>query len=366
MIHIVCRVTFRENATADGTSMVDDQEKPERLELLLFHRSRPWPYLLSGALLGAAFEMLINAPLDAVFRYLFAYLFAGNPPKLTSALAHLARPAEWPAVSLTGFILGAALGLVFYRLKEHQKRLLILRQEFEIQVSSVRHHYKNLAVGISGFSSRAKRKLENLKLLINDCAFANDDIQVELKALEQSVDILENASKGLTSTLTEELTFLKALQSNNLTPAPRDILPVMQHSIQELMELRFRDKAIGVEINGRPFQEPCAPLVFPFEPYTMEIILQNILSNAMRYGDIVHVRTEEHNRTISLEICDNGPGIDVKEIKRSLTGAGERREADSTLLGLRVALHLLEKCGGRLYASNKPNGGGVFLLEFPK
>jgi hypothetical protein len=148
--------------------MNDAQAKPERLELPI-HRSRLWPSLSMGALLGAALEMLVNLPLNAVFRNLFEYIFAGDPIRLTHALAHLARPGEWPAVSLTGFLFGAALGFVFYRLKENQKRLKEMHQEFEIQVAALRHHYKNLVLGISGFSSRARRKLAELHQRIREC-----------------------------------------------------------------------------------------------------------------------------------------------------------------------------------------------------
>ncbi len=345
--------------------MTSEQQEPERLELPI-HRSSPWPYLFLGALLGAAFEMLINAPLDAVFRNLFGYIFAENPIGLTHALAHLARPGEWPAVSLTGIILGATLGVVFYRLKENQKRLQSLRQEFEIQVAAMRHHYKNLALGISGFSSRARRQLEKLQQRIGVYGVVNDDIKAEMGALEQSVSVLEDASRRLNSTLEEELTFLKALQSDGLPLAPRDFCPLLQHAIQELLELRFRGKAITVEINGQPFQEPCVPLVFPFEPQTMEVILQNLLSNAMRFGDFIQVTAAERNGEVIVEISDNGPGVKVQEIKSSLVRASGTRSAESTQLGLRITLHLLEKCGGRLFASNKPGGGAAFILELPK
>lgn len=343
--------------------MTDGREKPERLELLI-HRSRPWPYLLSGALLGVAFEMLVNLPLDTVFRNLFEYIFAGNPIRLHHALAHLARPEEWPAVSLTGLILGGALGLVFYRLRENQKRLHRLHQEFEIQVATLRHHYKNLALGINGFSARARRKLEKLQPHLNDCALPGADLKVEIDALEQSLTILAEASQRLSRTLTEELKFLKALQSNGLTPASQDFIPVLRHAIQDLLELRFREKKIRVEINGQPVAEPCAPLVFAFEPYTMEVILQNILSNAMSHGDFIRVRVTEHNGRVLVEICDNGPGIDVAAIKRNLVSAEERRDSESTQLGLRVTLHLLEKCGGQLFALNKTGAGAAFILEF--
>ncbi len=345
--------------------MTEEHEKPERLELPI-SRSHLWPYLFLGALLGAAFEMLINAPLDALFRNLFGYIFAGNPIGLTHALAHLAGSGEWPAVSLTGIILGASLGVVFYRLKENQKRLQSLQQEFESQVAALRHHYKNLALGLSGFSGRARRKLTKLQERIRECNSAGSDINVEIEALEWSIAILEDASRRLSSTLSEELTFLKALQSDGLTRKPQDFGQVLRHAIQELLELRFQDKAISVEINGQPLNEPSAPLVFPFEPYTLEIILQNIISNAMRYGDFIQVTTAEDNSKATIEIQDNGPGVNIQEIRRILVSTAERREAGSTQLGLRVSLRLLEKCGGRLYVTNKPSGGAAFILEFPK
>jgi signal transduction histidine kinase len=352
------------NKLSRRLDVTEEPVKPERLELPI-HRSSPWPYLLLGALLGAGIEMLVSLPLDAVFRNLFEYLFAGNPIRLTHALAHLVKPGEWPAVSLTGFILGAALGLVFYRLRENQKRLHRLHQEFEIQVATLRHHYKNLALGISGFSGRARRKLEKLQPQLHDCAVPDADIKVDIDALEQSLTILAEASQRLSHTLTEELKCLKALQSNELTPASQDFFPVLRHAIQDLLELRFREKQIRVEINGQPLTEPCTPLVFAFEPYTMEVILQNILSNAMRVGDFIQIRVAERHGRVRVEILDNGPGFDREEIKRNLVSSQGHRDAESSHLGLRVTLYLLEKCGGHLSALSIPDTGATFILDFP-
>jgi signal transduction histidine kinase len=38
--------------------------------------------------------------------------------------------------------------------------------------------------------------------------------------------------------------------------------------------------------------------------------------------------------------------------------------AESTHLGLRVTLHLLEQYGGRLFALSEPGQGATFILEF--
>ena len=138
---------------------------------------------------------------------------------------------------------------------------------------------------------------------------AGCDLKVEIDALDQSLTILAEASQRLCSVSTEELRFLKALQSNGLTPSSQDFFPVLRRAIQDLLGLRFREKKIRVEINGQQLAAPCAPLVFGFEPYTMEVILQNILSNAMRVGDLIQVRVAEHSGRLTVEICDNGPAL---------------------------------------------------------
>jgi signal transduction histidine kinase len=107
-------------------------------------------------------------------------------------------------------------------------------------------------------------------------------------------------------------------------------------------------------------------LIFPFEPYTMEVILQNILANAMKYGDAIHLTVTARGDRVLVKVQDNGPGLDVKKLKEYLLIPQDRRESESTHLGLRVTLHLLEKCGGRLGVWSEPGAGATFILEFPK
>jgi K+-sensing histidine kinase KdpD len=86
----------------------------------------------------------------------------------------------------------------------------------------------------------------------------------------------------------------------------------------------------------------------------------------MRGGDFIQVKVTEHSGRLLVEICDNGPGIDIPAIKRNLVSAEIRRDAESSQLGLRVTLHLLEKRGGQLFALNKTGAGAAFILEFPQ
>jgi len=98
----------------------------------------------------------------------------------------------------------------------------------------------------------------------------------------------------------------------------------------------------------------------------MEVILENLLSNAMKYGDHIHVNVADNAGTVQVAILDNGEEFDVDELRQLLRVPRDRRELGSTQLGLGVTLHLLEKCGGRLLVSSQPGIGSNFTLEFPK
>jgi signal transduction histidine kinase len=246
-----------------------------------------------------------------------------------------------------------------------------LHQEFEFQVATLRHHYKNLAIGIHGFSGRIKRKLAHLDETFCRCLSQGncptyEELQPEFASLTRNFAIVEDAAQRLTHTLGEEVLFLKALTSDTLALTPRDFYPVLIHCIEELKGLRFRDKEIQVVINGCSFEECKCSLVFPFEPYTMEVILQNIIGNAMKYADRIQIRVEERDRKVAVEVADNGPGLEVGKLRQHLLVPGDRREAESSHLGIKVSLHLLEKYGGRLLVWSKPGTGAKFILEFPK
>jgi two-component system osmolarity sensor histidine kinase EnvZ len=120
-----------------------------------------------------------------------------------------------------------------------------------------------------------------------------------------------------------------------------------------------------VEVNSLPLEAEQLPLVFSFEPYTMEVILQNLLTNAMKYGDHVRVNVASAGSWVRVEVSDNGPGLEVEKLQQRLL-TPQDKGAESTHLGLEVALHLLTKTGGRLSAWSEPGAGATFIVEFPK
>ncbi|MEJ2091799.1 MAG: HAMP domain-containing sensor histidine kinase [Syntrophobacterales bacterium] len=327
------------------------------------------PLLLWGLLLGAVVGLLVVHPISMLVRAAHDAIYSGVPLELIPAFIQSYRAEMWPMMllyTLLGALVGAVLGIVLKLLKEHRQRLDAVHQEFELQVATLRHHYKNLAIGIQGFSGRVRRKLGDLEKQLHQCDIENSSVNQEFAALDRNVGFLEEASQRLTQTLGQELMFLKALTSESMVSGTTDIYPLLIHSIQDLLDFRFRDKHLQVEINGEPWERCRESLVFAFEPYALEVILQNLLSNSMKFGDHIQVKVSESDGWVQLGIRDNGPGLEVGKLKDHLLAPADRHAPESTHLGLKVSLRLINKSGGHLFVRSQPGSGAEFMVELPK
>jgi signal transduction histidine kinase len=335
-------------------------------------RGNAWFYPWLGSFLGAAVGGFMGSAFPVIIKEFYRAICYRAPFQLKLVFISGFPPDNWLtllAYTLSGVCGGTILGIIIKRLKEHRQRLQTLNHEFELQVATLRHHYKNLALGIQGFAKRIKRKLANLNegfsRCIQDQCHIYTELQQDHESINRNLGILEDTAQRLTHTLSQELRFLKALTSGSLNHTPREFYSCFFHSLQDLLELRFRDKEVKVEINGQPLDSFQDSLVFAYEPYTMEVILQNILSNSLKYGDYIQVGVTSAGNWIRVEIRDNGPGMDVLRLKEQLLTPGERKEPESSHLGLQVTLHLLEKYGGSLSVWSHPGVGSSFILNFP-
>ena len=332
-------------------------------------RAYPW----WGLFLGIGTGFFVLHPLAMLVQHIHAAIYDQTPFIPLLALTHSLSLHMWPMMllySMAGGAVGVVLGRIFQSLQEHRQILELLHHEFELQVATQRHHYKNLVIGIRGFSERIRRKLGELNHHLVECAAQDcprhSQFHDDIGSLEHSAAILDDTAQRLTVTLGQELLFLKALTTASLNLEDKDLYPLLTAAVRDLLSLRFRDKHLRVDINGRPWEECADRLVFPFEPYAMEVILQNLLSNAMKHGDHLRLEVAEVGGLVRVAVRDNGPGMDVEKFQRHLAALADRREADSSGLGLKVTLHLLEKCGGRLWVWSKPGAGAAFTVEFPK
>jgi PAS domain S-box-containing protein len=104
-------------------------------------------------------------------------------------------------------------------------------------------------------------------------------------------------------------------------------------------------------------------------------IFDNLFENAAKFvpdcGGHLIIRVRDAGLDVAIEIEDNGPGIETKDVNKIFdgfiqinrqVGAGEH----GTGLGLTIARELVGIHGGSIWAENVPTGGARICILFPK
>ncbi len=116
-----------------------------------------------------------------------------------------------------------------------------------------------------------------------------------------------------------------------------------------------------------------ASVLVDLDPLRVEQILNNLLSNALRFappaGEIV-IGLARAGSQVQVSVRDSGPGIPEEALPHIFerfyrADRSRSRSEGGTGLGLAIALHLAEAHGGTLVAANDPQGGAVFTLSLP-
>ena len=102
-------------------------------------------------------------------------------------------------------------------------------------------------------------------------------------------------------------------------------------------------------------------------------VMQNILTNAMRYGKnggIIHVSLGKEDSSLVIRIHDDGKGIPEEALPHLFErfyrhDRARTRDSGGTGLGLSIAKNLVSLMNGEISAMNAPSGGAVFEISFP-
>lgn len=179
--------------------------------------------------------------------------------------------------------------------------------------------------------------------------------------------ILEN--NRLLSRLVEDLRILAMADAGQLKLEPAQVN--LTELVQRVTEAFYPQAAAqGIQINLDIKKEP--PPIWA-DPGRVEQILTNLLSNALRFtppGGNITLSLSQALKNVILSVHDSGPGIPPESLpyifERFYRADRSRsRQEGGSGLGLAIARQLAELHGGRLTASNHPQGGAVFTLTLP-
>jgi signal transduction histidine kinase len=109
------------------------------------------------------------------------------------------------------------------------------------------------------------------------------------------------------------------------------------------------------------------------DPGGVQIVLQNLVSNAIKYTETgqVRVRIGEKERTLTLEVEDTGIGINPDRAERLFEpfrqeSEGMDREYEGTGLGLAVTKKAVDQMNGEIDVESTKGEGSCFTVRLPK
>jgi signal transduction histidine kinase len=152
---------------------------------------------------------------------------------------------------------------------------------------------------------------------------------------------------------------LKLSEPNRVAFTSLEVEKVLRESVEFIKNTPlFRGIAVSLESNGRTEIQG--------NPVSLGQVFLNLLLNAAEIqsgrGNI-DIRCYPDNGNAVVSIADSGPGI-AEDMKDRLFEPFQSGK-ESTGLGLSICRSIVIQHGGDIEASNRPQGGALFLLRFP-
>lgn len=248
--------------------------------------------------------------------------------KLAGAADEIGTNLDAPALSENGPIEVASAARAFNRMQDRLKRLVNGQTEM---LAAISHDLRSTATRLQ--------------------------LRAELLDNEQEKEGMLRVVGDMRSMIESVLAFVRGVEPNE---KPRKTnLPALLDSLCE--DLKEEGYPIEVEIADFDANLQCRPAA-------LRRCFQNIIDNAVKYGERVKINCKLRAGDIVIQFDDEGPGAPEQELPR-LTEPFYRleqsrnRDNGGVGLGLAIAQNIAQSLGGRLQISNlHPNGLRVEIL----
>lgn len=114
------------------------------------------------------------------------------------------------------------------------------------------------------------------------------------------------------------------------------------------------------------FEFPYTSIHYHGKPLAIKRCLTNLVENAIKYGDFLHLIVEQQQEHIVICLIDSGPGIPEAMLEDIFTPYTRiAQDSDGSGLGLSIARNIASAHGGTLTLHNRENSGLKVILRLP-
>jgi two-component system, cell cycle sensor histidine kinase and response regulator CckA len=205
----------------------------------------------------------------------------------------------------------------------------------------IAHDFNNILGGVLGYASILQERLADQPTLLR---YARTIEESARRAGELTHQLLAFAHEGPSQ-----------LHPVNVNEVAREAAGMIRHILPD---------GVAIEL----FLDPALPFVNADPPRLCQALL-NVLQNAREALDAsgaitVRTRSEDHGRTVVVEVGDTGPGMPPEVCERMFEPFFTTRE-QGTGMGLAVTYGIVESHGGGIEAVSSPGSGTQVVMRFP-
>jgi len=141
---------------------------------------------------------------------------------------------------------------------------------------------------------------------------------------------------------------------------PLDIMALLESLQADAQEMKHQ-----VTISGTALSP------FPGKPLALKRCINNLIDNAIKYGQSATIQIQDTQEQLTLIIRDQGPGIPEQQLEQvfepfyRLEGS-RNRDSGGTGLGLSIARNIAQAHGGTLVLKNTKHTGLEAILTLPR
>jgi len=224
---------------------------------------------------------------------------------------------------------------------------------------------RRAARAFNTMQTRLRRYIDDRSRVL---AAVSHDLKTPLTRLRLRTELLDDET--LQAKFRADLDDMEAMVQATLvfmrgTEQRETVVPVDINALLESLQEDLTDAGGEMHLQG------AANAPFPGRPLALKRCLNNVLDNAVRYGQRAWVRVSDTPEQLTITLRDAGPGIPEAELERVFEPfyrleSSRSRHSGGTGLGLGIARNIARAHGGELRLQNGAERGLEVMLELPR